>query len=97
MLIGRDHERSLLQSAAARAREGQGSLMLLAGEAGVGKTVLARAALDEAGLPIRRGAGLQGGAPAYWPLTAAVPELAKAADCSCERSWSRPISTPRRQ
>jgi DNA-binding NarL/FixJ family response regulator len=93
VLIGRDHERSQLQSAAARAREGQGSLVLLTGEAGVGKTVLARAALDEADLPIRQGAGLQGGAPAYWPLTAAVPELAGAADADRAALFDRVVCT----
>jgi len=93
VLIGRDHERSQLQAAATRAHEGSGSLVLLAGEAGVGKTVLARAALDEARLPLRQGAGLQGGAPAYWPLTTAVPELAVAADADRAALYDRVVST----
>ena len=74
-LVGREQERSHLAAAVARAREGRGSLVLLAGEAGVGKTVLARAVLQESGLAVLQGAGLQGGAPAYWPLTTALPDL----------------------
>jgi DNA-binding CsgD family transcriptional regulator len=77
-LVGREQERSQLAIAVARAREGRGSLVLLAGEAGVGKTVLARAALQDSGLAVLQGAGLQGGAPAYWPLTTALPGLAVA-------------------
>jgi DNA-binding NarL/FixJ family response regulator len=75
VLIGRDQERSQLQEAVAQACAGRGSLALLAGEAGVGKTVLARHVLQESELVVREGAGLQGGAPAYWPLTTALPEL----------------------
>jgi predicted ATPase len=75
VLIGRDQERSELREAVAQASAGRGSLVLLAGEAGVGKTVLARHVLGESDLALLQGAGLQGGAPAYWPLTAALPEL----------------------
>ena len=75
-LVGREQERSELAAAVARAREGRGSLVLLAGEAGVGKTVLARAVLQESGLTVLQGASLQGGAPAYWALTTALPDLA---------------------
>jgi DNA-binding NarL/FixJ family response regulator len=75
VLIGREQERSQLQAAVAEARAGRGSLVLLAGEAGVGKTVLARRVLQESDLAVLQGAGLQGGAPAYWPLTAALPQL----------------------
>ena len=75
-LVGRVQERAQLAAAVARAREGRGSLVLLAGEAGVGKTALARGVLQESGLAVLQGAGLQGGAPAYWPLTSALPDLA---------------------
>jgi DNA-binding NarL/FixJ family response regulator len=76
VLIGRERERAQLHDAVADARAGRGSIVLLAGEAGVGKTVLARATLDDADVTVLHGAALQGGAPAYWPLTAALPELA---------------------
>jgi DNA-binding NarL/FixJ family response regulator len=75
VLTGREHERAQLREAVAQGRAGRGSLVLLAGEAGVGKTVLARHVLRDSDLGLREGAGLQGGAPAYWPLTAALPEL----------------------
>jgi hypothetical protein len=44
-LIGREAERARLQAAASEAGDGRGSLLLLAGEAGIGKTVLARPGL----------------------------------------------------
>ena len=71
-LIGREAERARLQAAASEAGDGRGSLLLLAGEAGIGKTVLARTALRASGLPVLEGAALQDGAPAYWPLTSAL-------------------------
>jgi predicted ATPase len=79
VLIGREHERAQLQSAIDQARAGSGSLLLLAGEAGVGKTVLARHVLQESDLAVFAGVALQGGAPAYWPLTTALPALRGAA------------------
>lgn len=48
-LIGRDGEMGRLAELARAARTGHGALLLLAGEAGVGKTALARAALAGAG------------------------------------------------
>jgi predicted ATPase len=44
-LIGRERERALLQAYVTEALAGSGSLVLLAGEAGVGKTTLARQVL----------------------------------------------------
>ena len=75
MLIGRDPERAHLREALAEASAGRGSLVLLAGEAGAGKTALAREVLGDSELALRQGAGVPGGAPAYWPLTTALPEL----------------------
>jgi DNA-binding NarL/FixJ family response regulator len=71
-LIGRDTERARLQAAATEARHGRGTLLLLAGEAGIGKTMLARTALRASGLRVLEGTALQDGAPAYWPLTSAL-------------------------
>ena len=93
MLIGREHERAQLQAAVDQARAGRGSLVLLAGEAGVGKTVLARHVLRESGLAVRQGAGLQGGASAYWPLTAALPELGGASGLDRAALCDRVVST----
>jgi predicted ATPase len=46
-LIGRERERALLQACVTEAVAGSGSLVLLAGEAGVGKTTLARRVLAQ--------------------------------------------------
>jgi ATP/maltotriose-dependent transcriptional regulator MalT len=64
---------ALARAALARVLEGRGALLLVAGEAGIGKTTLADAIAAEA-----EGAGARvvwgrsweaGGAPAYWPWT----------------------------
>ena len=67
-LIGRERERALLQACVAEALAGRGSLVLLAGEAGVGKTTLARRVLAGSGLEVLEGFGVQGGASAFGPI-----------------------------
>jgi hypothetical protein len=67
-LIGREPERVALEAAVARARAGGGAIVLLAGEAGVGKTALARAVLADCGLNVAEGLGVQQGASAYGPI-----------------------------
>ncbi len=47
-LVGRDRERAALRDALAAARSGCGRLVLIGGEAGIGKTALAEALLTEA-------------------------------------------------
>src|SRR3954453_22160519 len=54
-LVGREAERETLSQAIERARRGSGSLLLLSGEAGVGKTRLA-----EGGAAGSAGGGLRG-------------------------------------
>ena len=71
-LIGRERERAQLDARSSDARAGRGSLLLLAGEAGVGKTALARAALAGSGLAVLEGVGAQTGASAYAPVVAAL-------------------------
>jgi DNA-binding NarL/FixJ family response regulator len=93
VLIGREQERRHLQVAVAQARAGRGSIVLLAGEAGVGKTVLARLVLEQSRLALHLGAGLQGGAPAYWPLAAALPELGGARDLDRAALCDRVVAT----
>ena len=67
-LIGREREQARLQAWAAEAFAGRGSLVLLAGEAGVGKTSLARRALAGSGLQVLEGVGAQGGTSAFGPV-----------------------------
>lgn len=70
-LVGRASEIAELTDAFGRAREGSGSLVLLAGEAGVGKSSLAREAASTAGSPLW-GAATEGATAAYGPIIAAL-------------------------
>ena len=67
-LIGREREWGLLQACVTEALGGRGSLVLLAGEAGVGKTTLARRVLEGSDLEVLEGFGVQGGASALGPI-----------------------------
>ncbi|GIJ19829.1 hypothetical protein Vlu01_04530 [Micromonospora lutea] len=78
-MIGRDHPASLLRAEVDRASASHGGLMLVAGEPGIGKTMLVTAAADEAR---RQGALVLSGAcwdsasaPGYWPWTQVLRRL----------------------
>jgi AAA ATPase domain len=82
-IIGRDHPAEVLGAEIARAADSHGGLVLITGEAGIGKTTLAGAAAEEAR---RRGAlVLSGscwssdGAPGFWPWVQVVRGLRRAA------------------
>ena len=47
-LVGREREQAMLRDALAAALAGRGSLVLIGGEAGIGKTALTEALLSEA-------------------------------------------------
>jgi DNA-binding NarL/FixJ family response regulator len=66
--IGREREFAQLVLPIAEVLDGRGSLILLAGEAGVGKTTLARRALTASGLAVLEGFATPGGASAFGPL-----------------------------
>jgi class 3 adenylate cyclase/tetratricopeptide (TPR) repeat protein len=74
--IGRDSERSLLGAALDNALGGQGQLVLIAGEAGIGKTRIAEELCVDARAREARvvwGRCHEGeGAPAYWPWRQAL-------------------------
>ncbi|WP_433430767.1 BTAD domain-containing putative transcriptional regulator [Nonomuraea sp. CA-141351] len=74
-LVAREGELRALEELLSEARRGRGGLVLVTGEAGIGKTSLARAAADLAaarGFRVEWGRCLDGGtAPAFWPWTRA--------------------------
>ncbi len=89
-LIGRDHPTAVLRAEIGRAAESHGGLVLVTGEAGIGKTTLVTEAADEAR---RRGALVLGGtcwdsdsAPGYWPWVQVVRGLRRAVG---EEEWAR--------
>jgi len=71
-LVGRQAERERLRSALEQARLGAGSLVLIAGEAGVGKSRLAEDVADAAGVTAVWGRTTHGGGPPYAPIVAAL-------------------------
>src|SRR5215211_4649067 len=70
-LIGRESERALLEAALWDAVAGKGSLVLLTGEAGVGKTRFVEEVADSADVRFLRGT-TGSGAVAYEPITTAL-------------------------
>jgi hypothetical protein len=69
-LVGRDAEQAELAAALAGARVGHGRAVLLLGEAGMGKSVLAdwlAGQAAEAGMQVARGACSAAGMPSLWP------------------------------
>ncbi|WP_067489959.1 AfsR/SARP family transcriptional regulator [Actinomadura hibisca] len=77
-LVGRDAELEVVERRLAGARRGEGGVLLISGEAGVGKSRLTRSA---AGLAAARGFRLawgrcpDGTCPAFWPWTQILREV----------------------
>src|SRR5262245_28666376 len=71
-LVGRRAERERLGRALARARDGHGALVLVAGEAGIGKTRLAAEVADGSGATVLWGAAGRGATGPYGPVVAAL-------------------------
>ena len=71
-LIGRDDEVRRLREALRQATAGQGSLVLVAGEAGIGKTSLMEHVAGGAGVPVLRGSARPGASSPYGPIVAAL-------------------------
>lgn len=80
-IIGRHVQLGELTEALDDARAGRGSLFVVAGEAGIGKTRLAEAVAEQAaghGDTVLWGSAWEaGGAPAYWPWRQAIRELVR--------------------
>jgi ATP/maltotriose-dependent transcriptional regulator MalT len=71
-LIGRETEQAELCAALAAALNGEGGLVLVAGEAGVGKTRLVDEVLLDAGVLTLRGGAAQEATPPYGPVVQAL-------------------------
>lgn len=80
-LIGREVELARLLDALQQATAGEGSVLFLVGEAGIGKSRLAQAVATDAaqrGLPVLRGRAVQSPTPAaYRPLAEALSSVAR--------------------
>jgi DNA-binding CsgD family transcriptional regulator len=74
-MVGREHELELLEAAFAAAADGHGALLLLAGEAGVGKTRLADAAASTSKLAVFRAPATAGAPSPYAPVAAVLREV----------------------
>ncbi|HWM11187.1 MAG TPA: AAA family ATPase [Solirubrobacteraceae bacterium] len=71
-LIGRESERERLGTALRRATQGAGSIVLVAGEAGIGKTRLAQDLAEDLEAPILWGRAGEGAMVPYGPIVAAL-------------------------
>jgi DNA-binding CsgD family transcriptional regulator/tetratricopeptide (TPR) repeat protein len=84
VLIGRDDEARQLRAALADARAGRGSTVLLAGDAGIGKSRLAREIATEArgqGCAVLTGRAVVGGVPTpFRPFAEALAAALRSAD-----------------
>lgn len=83
-LIGREHEMSELLAAVDEARSGRGSLFLIGGEPGIGKSRLANEMVSRAkeqDVTVLWGNCWEaGGAPAFWPWIQALRSYMRATD-----------------
>ncbi len=84
MLVGRQSELACLEKALARADRGAGSLVLLAGEAGVGKTRLGAALAAGSGALVLSGRAGRSAAAPYAPLVAALRSPLRTDASACD-------------
>jgi predicted ATPase len=77
-LIGRGDEQAQLKAWVTEALAGRGSLVLLGGEAGVGKTILVQHSLATSGLQVLEGFAIEGGTPPFGPVVGALRSYLRA-------------------
>ena len=70
--IGRVRQQKELQQALDTAKSGAGGLILLSGEAGVGKTRLAEVCLTRSGCQVHMGTAIEEATAPYGPATAVL-------------------------
>jgi DNA-binding CsgD family transcriptional regulator/type II secretory pathway predicted ATPase ExeA len=75
LFVGRDSERAALESLAAQAGAGRGAIVLVTGEAGVGKSMLVRTVLGDSAPEVFEGLGVPDGASAYGPVVEALRSM----------------------
>ena len=78
VLVGRERECRALEAALARLRAGSGGIVLVAGEAGVGKTRLVEAVFRLADVTFVRGETSERASPPYGSIAAALRALLRA-------------------
>jgi predicted ATPase len=71
-LIGREDEQAQLQAWVTEALAGRGSLVLLGGEAGVGKTTLVQHSLATSELQVLEGFAVEGDTSPFGPVVEAL-------------------------
>ena len=88
--VGRERELDALSSAMRDASSGRARLLVVTGDAGIGKTRLVEESIGRAALPARRvvwgRAPEQPGAPAYWPWIRAVDDYVSRTDAATLRA-----------
>ncbi|MFI0372999.1 ATP-binding protein [Actinomadura sp. 1N219] len=89
VLIGRDHPAGVLRAEMGRAAGSHGGLVLIAGEAGIGKTTLVTEAVEDArrqgALVLSGSCWDSGSAPGYWPWVQVIRALRRT---SAPEEWA---------
>ena len=93
-LIGRETEQNRIRAALSDLPAGRGGMLLLCGEAGIGKSTLARWAAEQSageGIAVHWGVCWEaGGAPAYWPWSQLLRSLLDADAARIEQMRASP-------
>jgi AAA ATPase domain len=96
-LVGREPVIAAARAALSDAAAGRGQLVMITGEAGIGKTAVLAAVIDEAGPQtcVLRGFCVDGsGVPPYWPWSQVLRATRGPATALGEAAWLLGIGTP---